>query len=194
MLTVHCINLHVGAALGHSAHSGRYRLPIYSSDVGSEGELIELNMRDCRQRVLLKDIQSQPLTQKYARSVCSPWKHVCVYLSSVCVFYLSALCVCLWKTLMNSLPLAFSSSLNLSSRTVMIACVSPSDRDFMETLNTLKYANRARNIKNKVIMNQDKTSQQISALRAEIARLQMEIMEYKAVRRRTWRVVAFWRS
>lgn len=70
----------------------------------------------------------------------------------------------------------------LFSRTVMIACVSPSDRDFMETLNTLKYANRARNIKNKVVVNQDKTSQQISALRAEIARLQMELMEYKAVR------------
>ena len=70
----------------------------------------------------------------------------------------------------------------LSSRTVMIACVSPSDRDFMETLNTLKYANRARNIKNKVVVNQDKTSQQISALRAEIARLQLELMEYKAVR------------
>lgn len=34
----------------------------------------------------------------------------------------------------------------------MIACVSPSDRDFMETLNTLKYANRARNIKNKVML------------------------------------------
>lgn len=70
----------------------------------------------------------------------------------------------------------------LFSRTVMIACVSPSDRDFMETLNTLKYANRARNIRNKVVVNQDKTSQQISALRAEIARLQMELMEYKAVR------------
>ena len=65
----------------------------------------------------------------------------------------------------------------------MIACVSPSDRDFMETLNTLKYANRARNIKNKVVVNQDKTSQQISALRAEIARLQMELMEYKTVSR-----------
>ncbi|KTG43638.1 hypothetical protein cypCar_00011662 [Cyprinus carpio] len=74
-------------------------------------------------------------------------------------------------------------SLGGNSRTVMIACVSPSDRDFMETLNTLKYANRARNIKNKVIVNQDKTSQQISALRAEIARLQMEIMEYKAGKR-----------
>lgn len=71
-------------------------------------------------------------------------------------------------------------SLGGNSQTVMIACVSPSDRDFMETLNTLKYANRARNIKNKVVVNQDKTSQQISALRAEIARLQMELMEYKA--------------
>uniref|UniRef100_A0A669B7W0 Kinesin family member 21B n=1 Tax=Oreochromis niloticus TaxID=8128 RepID=A0A669B7W0_ORENI len=74
-------------------------------------------------------------------------------------------------------------SLGGNSRTVMIACVSPSDRDFMETLNTLKYANRARNIKNKVMVNQDKTSQQISALRAEIARLQMELMEYKAGKR-----------
>lgn len=54
----------------------------------------------------------------------------------------------------------------------------------METLNTLKYANRARNIKNKVMVNQDKASQQISALRTEIARLQMELMEYKTVRRR----------
>ena len=67
----------------------------------------------------------------------------------------------------------------------MLACVSPSDRDFMETLNTLKYANRARNIKNKVVVNQDKTSQQISSLRAEIARLQMEVMEFKAVREET---------
>uniref|UniRef100_A0A7N6A5T3 Kinesin motor domain-containing protein n=1 Tax=Anabas testudineus TaxID=64144 RepID=A0A7N6A5T3_ANATE len=74
-------------------------------------------------------------------------------------------------------------SLGGNSRTVMIACVSPSDRDFMETLNTLKYANRARNIKNKVVVNQDKTSQQISAMRAEIARLQMELMEYKAGKR-----------
>jgi len=67
------------------------------------------------------------------------------------------------------------------SQTVMIACISPSDRDFMETLNALKYANRARNIKNKVVVNQDRASQQISTLRTEIARLQMELMEYKTV-------------
>ena len=61
----------------------------------------------------------------------------------------------------------------------MIACVSPSDRDFMETLNTLKYANRARNIRNKVTANQDKTSRTIMILRQEIANLQFELMEYK---------------
>uniref|UniRef100_A0AAR2K4K4 Kinesin motor domain-containing protein n=1 Tax=Pygocentrus nattereri TaxID=42514 RepID=A0AAR2K4K4_PYGNA len=74
-------------------------------------------------------------------------------------------------------------SLGGNSQTVMIACISPSDRDFMETLNTLKYANRARNIKNKVVVNQDRASQQISALRTEIARLQMELMEYKTGKR-----------
>ncbi|XP_005725153.1 kinesin-like protein KIF21A isoform X1 [Pundamilia nyererei] len=74
-------------------------------------------------------------------------------------------------------------SLGGNSQTVMIACISPSDRDFMETLNTLKYANRARNIKNKVMVNQDRASQQISTLRTEIARLQMELMEYKTGKR-----------
>lgn len=63
----------------------------------------------------------------------------------------------------------------------MIACVSPSDRDFMETLNTLKYANRARNIKNKVQINQDQSSRTISQLRREIAALQLELLEYKQV-------------
>ncbi|XP_066865168.1 kinesin-like protein KIF21A isoform X5 [Kogia breviceps] len=74
-------------------------------------------------------------------------------------------------------------SLGGNSQTIMIACVSPSDRDFMETLNTLKYANRARNIKNKVMINQDRASQQINALRSEITRLQMELMEYKTGKR-----------
>ncbi|XP_046546034.1 kinesin-like protein KIF21A isoform X3 [Haliotis rubra] len=71
-------------------------------------------------------------------------------------------------------------SLGGNSRTLMIACISPSDRDFMETLNTLKYANRAKNIKNKVIANQDKASKQMAALRTEIATLQQELIDYKA--------------
>ena len=63
----------------------------------------------------------------------------------------------------------------------MIACISPSDTDFMETLNTLKYANRARNIKNRIMVNQDKTSKTIALLRHEIQELQLELMEYKQV-------------
>ena len=74
-------------------------------------------------------------------------------------------------------------SLGGNSRTLMIACISPSDRDFMETLNTLKYANRAKNIKNRVSVNQDKTSAQLAALRAEVGRLQEELLEYKSGKR-----------
>lgn len=74
-------------------------------------------------------------------------------------------------------------SLGGNSQTVMIACVSPSDRDFMETLNTLKYANRARNIKNKIFVNQDKTSKTIAQLKQQIAQLQLEIIEYKQGKR-----------
>ncbi|XP_060515980.1 kinesin-like protein KIF21A isoform X2 [Cylas formicarius] len=74
-------------------------------------------------------------------------------------------------------------SLGGNSQTVMIACVSPSDTDFMETLNTLKYANRARNIKNKIFINQDKSSKTISQLRQQIAQLQMELVEYKQGKR-----------
>ncbi|XP_008211276.1 kinesin-like protein KIF21A isoform X7 [Nasonia vitripennis] len=74
-------------------------------------------------------------------------------------------------------------SLGGNSQTCMIACVSPSDRDFMETLSTLKYANRARNIKNKVTINQDKSSRTIASLRREIQQLQMELLEYRQGKR-----------
>ena len=37
----------------------------------------------------------------------------------------------------------------------MVACVSPADNNFDETLSTLRYANRAKNIKNKPKINED---------------------------------------
>lgn len=40
-----------------------------------------------------------------------------------------------------------------NTKTIMIACVSPSYLCFEETMNTLNYANRARNIKKKVFKN-----------------------------------------
>lgn len=44
-------------------------------------------------------------------------------------------------------------SLGGNSKTVMIACVSPSSSDFDETLNTLNYASRAQNIRNRATIN-----------------------------------------
>ncbi|XP_019852103.1 PREDICTED: kinesin-like protein KIF21A [Amphimedon queenslandica] len=73
-------------------------------------------------------------------------------------------------------------SLGGNSQTLMIACVSPSDRDFMETLNTLKYANRARNIKNKVSVNQDKNSVQMAALHRRIQELEQQVQEFQSGR------------
>ncbi|XP_015926246.1 kinesin-like protein KIF21A [Parasteatoda tepidariorum] len=74
-------------------------------------------------------------------------------------------------------------SLGGNSRTLMIACVSPSDRDFVETLSTLKYANRAKNIRNKVTANKDKSSQTINALLRQVENLQIELMEFKQGKR-----------
>lgn len=44
-------------------------------------------------------------------------------------------------------------SLGGNSHTLMIACVSPADTNFDETMSTLRYADRARKIKNKPIIN-----------------------------------------
>uniref|UniRef100_A0A915HMF8 Kinesin motor domain-containing protein n=1 Tax=Romanomermis culicivorax TaxID=13658 RepID=A0A915HMF8_ROMCU len=74
-------------------------------------------------------------------------------------------------------------SLGGNSRTLMIACISPSDIDFVETLNTLKYANRARNIKNKVVVNQDRSSKLIHELRIKIQQLETELMEFRQGKR-----------
>ncbi|VDO30493.1 unnamed protein product [Onchocerca flexuosa] len=61
----------------------------------------------------------------------------------------------------------------------MIACISPSDCDYVETLNTLKYANRAKDIKNKIVANQDKSSKLIGCLRSRIAELEAELLDFK---------------
>ncbi|KAH7849370.1 hypothetical protein Vadar_016870 [Vaccinium darrowii] len=67
-------------------------------------------------------------------------------------------------------------SLGGNSKTVMIACVSPADTNTEETLNTLKYANRARNIQNKAIINRDPMTAQMQRMRSQIEQLQTELL------------------
>ncbi|XP_078703332.1 kinesin-like protein KIF27 [Branchiostoma floridae x Branchiostoma belcheri] len=66
-------------------------------------------------------------------------------------------------------------SLGGNAQTAMITCISPSSSDFDETLNSLKYANRARNIKNKPIVNTDPQSIAMDAMRTEIEALKEEL-------------------
>ncbi|XP_040996765.1 kinesin-like protein KIN-4A isoform X1 [Juglans microcarpa x Juglans regia] len=66
-------------------------------------------------------------------------------------------------------------SLGGNSRTVMIACISPADINAEETLNTLKYANRARNIQNKPVVNRDPMSNEMIKMRQQLEYLQAEL-------------------
>ncbi|KAG7943576.1 hypothetical protein I3843_15G048300 [Carya illinoinensis] len=66
-------------------------------------------------------------------------------------------------------------SLGGNSRTVMIACISPADINAEETLNTLKYANRARNIQNKPVVNRDPMSNEMVKMRQQLEYLQAEL-------------------
>ncbi|RLO06250.1 hypothetical protein DYB28_000754, partial [Aphanomyces astaci] len=69
-------------------------------------------------------------------------------------------------------------SLGGNSKTLMIACVSPVAANFDETLNTLKYANRAKNIKNRPVVNHVKeadTNDTILRMKQEIELLQRQL-------------------
>lgn len=62
-------------------------------------------------------------------------------------------------------------SLGGNTKTLMIACISPAASNYDETLSTLRYANRAKNISNKPTLNEDPTETIIRQYREEILRL-----------------------
>lgn len=68
-------------------------------------------------------------------------------------------------------------SLGGNSQTLMIACISPSNFNYSESVNTLKYASRARSIRNVAIMNKvcklnvDELLRENNLLKMEIAKL-----------------------
>lgn len=70
-------------------------------------------------------------------------------------------------------------SLGGNSVTTMIACISPLDRDFTESLNTLRYVNRAKNIKNKVVANKNSQNQIIKDLKFRVVQLEKELEDVR---------------
>ncbi|KAJ1018967.1 hypothetical protein NDA16_004770 [Ustilago loliicola] len=73
-------------------------------------------------------------------------------------------------------------SLGGNAHTLMIACVSPTEYNVSETVNTLQYANRARNIKNKAELNQVEVGwDDIDYLQTLVQRLRKELSLIKGV-------------
>ncbi|XP_028615535.1 kinesin-like protein KIF17 isoform X2 [Grammomys surdaster] len=62
-------------------------------------------------------------------------------------------------------------SLGGNTKTLMVACLSPADNNYDETLSTLRYANRAKNIKNKPRINEDPKDALLREYQEEIKRL-----------------------
>ncbi|KAJ7578389.1 kinesin domain-containing protein [Mycena floridula] len=71
-------------------------------------------------------------------------------------------------------------SLGGNAHTLMIACVSPAEWNAGETINTLKYANRARNIKNRAVVNEKEDGwDDLEWLQGTITRLRKELKGIK---------------
>ncbi|KAA1077039.1 hypothetical protein PGTUg99_000252 [Puccinia graminis f. sp. tritici] len=67
-------------------------------------------------------------------------------------------------------------SLGGNAQTLMVACISPSEHNLGETLNTLKYANRARNIKNRAEVNAQEVGwEDVEYLQSTIIKLRKEL-------------------
>ncbi|XP_076923327.1 kinesin-like protein KIN-4A [Bidens hawaiensis] len=92
----------------------------------------------------------------------------------------------------SKLTRLLQASLGGNCKTVMIACASPADYNAEETLNTLKYANRARNIQNKASVQKEvfpadthKLRQQLRLLHAELShRKEAELVEVQDLKRK----------
>jgi kinesin family protein 4/21/27 len=67
-------------------------------------------------------------------------------------------------------------SLGGNHKTLMIACASPSHKNAEESLNCLRYANRAKNIQNKAVVNIDPHSKLVNALRGQVEALAGELL------------------
>ncbi|ORY51630.1 kinesin-domain-containing protein [Rhizoclosmatium globosum] len=66
-----------------------------------------------------------------------------------------------------------------NSKTVMLATVSPAESSNDETLSTLRYAERAKKIVNRAVVNEDETGRAVRLLREEVEKLRKRLAAYE---------------
>ncbi|KAM8899993.1 kinesin family member 4 isoform 2-T4 [Spinachia spinachia] len=76
----------------------------------------------------------------------------------------------------SKLTRLLQNSLGGNSHTLMIACISPADSNMEETINTLRYADRARKIKNKPVVNVDPIAAEMKRLKRQVQELQVMLL------------------
>lgn len=64
-----------------------------------------------------------------------------------------------------------------NSKTAMIATVSPAADNYEETLSTLRYADRAKRIVNRAVVNEDPNARIIRELREEVEKLRVQLSQ-----------------
>lgn len=75
----------------------------------------------------------------------------------------------------SKLTFLLRDSLGGSAKTTIIATVSPAEKWFGETLSTLKFAQRAKHIKNKAVVNEE-TDGTVAMLKLEISNLRKQLL------------------
>uniref|UniRef100_A0A668SGI2 Kinesin family member 13Bb n=1 Tax=Oreochromis aureus TaxID=47969 RepID=A0A668SGI2_OREAU len=73
-------------------------------------------------------------------------------------------------------------SLGGNSRTAMVATISPAADNYDETLSTLRYADRAKNIINHAVVNEDPNARIIRELREEVEKLKEQLTEAESMK------------
>uniref|UniRef100_A0A8C0VHL8 Kinesin family member 13B n=1 Tax=Cyanistes caeruleus TaxID=156563 RepID=A0A8C0VHL8_CYACU len=76
----------------------------------------------------------------------------------------------------------FKDSLGGNSKTAMVATVSPAADNYDETLSTLRYADRAKNIVNHAVVNEDPNARIIRELREEVEKLREQLTKAEAMK------------
>ncbi|KAG5481849.1 hypothetical protein LSCM4_06925 [Leishmania orientalis] len=79
----------------------------------------------------------------------------------------------------SPLTMLLKDSLGGNSKTVMFANINPSERNMSETVSTLRFADRAKQIKNKPVVNMDSKDQKIAELTDMVKELRDKLAKYE---------------
>jgi hypothetical protein len=80
----------------------------------------------------------------------------------------------------SNLTRILQNALGGNSKTIMICAISPADMNYEESMSTLRYADRAKKIQNKAVVNESATDKLIRELRTENEKLKKLLLQAAA--------------